>query len=236
MDSVQVKNQLLNKIMAENRTRMEKSENITWHNSQISAEGRAILQRQNAATIWLTGLSASGKSTLAYEFERLLHHSGYASFVLDGDNIRHGLSADLGFSPENRKENIRRVAEVAKLFNDAGLVVITAFISPYREDRALARRIVGPERFVETYLAADIATCERRDPRGLYRKARAGEIRNFTGITSPYQAPDDPAIKLNTGVLSIEESVLQLFDAVLPRIRMVAGRSRSSTPDSAMMT
>lgn len=228
-----MKNQLLNRIMAEDKTRPEKSENITWHNSQISAEDRAILQRQNAATLWLTGLSASGKSTLAYELERLLHHSGYASFVLDGDNIRHGLSADLGFSPENRKENIRRVAEVAKLFNDAGLVVITAFISPYREDRALARRIVGPERFIETYLAVDIAICERRDPRGLYRKARAGEIRNFTGITSPYQAPDDPAIKLNTGMLSIEECVLQLFDAVLPGIRMVTWRSKSSIPDSA---
>lgn len=199
---------------------MEANGNITWHNSKVPAEARALLQRQNAATIWLTGLSASGKSTLAYELERLLHDSGHASYVLDGDNIRHGLSADLGFSPESRKENIRRVAEVAKLFNDAGLVVITAFISPYREDRGLARHIVGPERFIETYLTADMAICERRDPRGLYRRARAGEIPNFTGITSPYQAPYDPEIRLNTGMLSIEESVLQLFDAVLPRIEM----------------
>lgn len=198
---------------------MQKSKDITWHKSKVSVEERAILQRQSATTIWLTGLSASGKSTLAYELERRLHDFGHASFVLDGDNIRHGLSRDLGFSAEGRKENIRRIAEVAKLFNDAGIVMITAFISPYREDRAVARDILGPERFVETYLAADIAVCERRDPRGLYKKARAGEIPEFTGISSPYEAPANPTIKLDTGALAVEQSIAEILKVILPRLR-----------------
>ena len=198
---------------------MHESKDITWHISKVSVEERAIRQRQNAVTIWLTGLSASGKSTLAYELERRLHDLGHASFVLDGDNIRHGLSRDLGFSPESRKENIRRIAEVARLFNDAGVVMITAFISPYRDDRAVARDILGPERFIETYVAADIAVCECRDPRGLYRKARAGEIPDFTGITAPYEAPEKPAIRLDTGLLSVEQSMSQLLEVVLRRLR-----------------
>lgn len=198
---------------------MDKSENITWHQSKVSIEDRAILQRQNALTLWLTGLSASGKSTLAYELERQLHDLGHASYVLDGDNVRHGLSKDLGFSHESRKENIRRVAEVANLFNDAGIVMITAFISPYRDDRAIAREILGPARFIEVYIAADISICERRDPRGLYRKARSGEILNFTGISAPYEAPDNPTVELDTGLLTIEESKSKLLDFVLPRLR-----------------
>lgn len=198
---------------------MHESKEITWHISKVSVKERTVLQRQNAATIWLTGLSASGKSTLAYELERRLHDLGHASYVLDGDNIRHGLSSDLGFSPENRKENIRRVAEVAKLFNDAGVVMITAFISPYREDRAVASRILGPERFVEVYLATDLSVCERRDPRGLYRKARSGEIPEFTGISAPYEPPEKPAINLDTGRLSVEESIARLLKVVLPRLR-----------------
>jgi len=198
---------------------MPESKDITWHISKVSIEDRAILQRQNAVTIWLTGLSASGKSTLAYELERRLHDLGHANFVLDGDNIRHGLSSDLGFSPENRKENIRRVAEVARLFNDAGVVMITAFISPYRDDRAVARNILGQERFIEVYLAADISVCERRDPRGLYSRARAGEITNFTGISAPYEAPENPTVKLDTGRQSVDQSIAQLLEAVLPRLR-----------------
>jgi len=198
---------------------MAEGKNITWHSSKVSIEERATLQRQNALTIWMTGLSASGKSTLAYELERRLHDLGHASFVLDGDNIRHGLSRDLGFSAEHRKENIRRIAEVARLFNDAGMITITAFISPYRDDRAIARNILGAERFIETYLAADIDVCEGRDPRGLYRKARAGEIPDFTGISAPYEAPDNPAIELDTGFLSVEQSIMKLLDSVLPRLR-----------------
>ena len=213
------KNEPLNRRAEETSDRTERSGNIAWHNSKVTTDERAILHRQNAATIWLTGFSASGKSTIAYELERRFHDLGHASYVLDGDNIRHGLSADLGFSPESRRENIRRIAEVAKLFNDAGVVVITAFISPYREDRAMARDILGPARFLETYLAADIAVCERRDPRGLYRRARSGEISDFTGISAPYEAPDNPTIKLDTGVLSVEETVLEVLNAVLPRLR-----------------
>jgi adenylylsulfate kinase len=198
---------------------LEKSKNITSHVSKVSTLDRAVLQKQNAATIWLTGLSASGKSTLAYELERQLHDLGHACYVLDGDNIRHGLCRDLGFSPDHRKENIRRIAEVARLFNDAGLVTITAFISPYRDDRAIARDILGPERFLETHVAADIAVCERRDPRGLYRKARTGEIAEFTGVSAPYEAPENPTIRIDTGLLSIEDSMARLLEAVLPRLR-----------------
>ena len=198
---------------------MERSENITWHTSKVSVAERATLQQQNALTIWLTGLSASGKSTLAYELERRLHDLGHASYVLDGDNIRHGLSSDLGFSAESRKENIRRISEVARLFNDAGIVMITAFISPYRADRALAHDILGPERFVEVHVAADITVCERRDPRGLYQKARAGIIPDFTGISAPYEAPEHPSIRVDTGTLSVEQSVSQLLEVILPRLR-----------------
>ncbi len=198
---------------------MEKSQNITWNTSKVSIAERATLQKQNALTVWLTGLSASGKSTLAYELERRLHDLGHASYVLDGDNIRHGLSSDLGFSPEGRKENIRRISEVAKLFNDAGIVMITAFISPYRADRALANGILGPERFVEAHVAADIAVCEGRDPRGLYQKARAGTIPEFTGVSAPYEAPEQPTVRVDTGTLSIEQSIEQLLAVVLPRLR-----------------
>jgi len=174
------------------------STDITWHRGKVSAGERARKLRQAAATIWLTGLSGSGKSTLAFELERRLLDLGHVAYVLDGDNVRHGLSRDLGFSPEHRAENIRRIAEVARLFNDAGIVLITAFISPYREDREMARRIVGAERFVETYLAADIAVCEARDPKGLYRKARAGLISHFTGIDSDYEVPEQPELAIDT--------------------------------------
>ena len=198
---------------------MHESKDITWHISKVTGAERAILQQQNALTVWMTGLSASGKSTLAYELERRLHDLGHASYVLDGDNIRHGLSRDLGFSHESRKENIRRIAEVAKLFNEAGIVTITAFISPYRDDRAIASDILGPARFIETYVAADITVCEKRDPRGLYGKARAGEIPDFTGVSAPYEAPEKPAIRLDTGVLTVEKSIAHILESVLPRLR-----------------
>ncbi|MCW5603847.1 MAG: adenylyl-sulfate kinase [Burkholderiales bacterium] len=207
---------------------MSKSENITWHTSKVSIEERAALQRQNALTVWLTGLSASGKSTLAYELERRLHDMGHACYVLDGDNIRHGLSRDLGFSPESRRENIRRISEVAKLFNDAGIVMITAFISPYRADRAIAREILGPARFFETHVAADLTVCEQRDPRGLYRKARAGQIPEFTGVSAPYEVPENPAVRLDTGRLTVEESIAALLEAVLPRLQNGHARKQSS--------
>lgn len=195
------------------------SDNITWHRGKVSRAERSGKLGQEAATIWLTGLSASGKSTLAFELERRLLDMGKVAYVLDGDNVRHGLSRDLGFSPDDRTENIRRIAEVARLFNDAGMVLITAFISPYRADRDMAREIIGAARFIETHLAADIAACEARDPKGLYRKARAGKLPEFTGISAPYEAPLAPEVVLDTGVLSIEESIERLVQAVAPRLR-----------------
>lgn len=195
------------------------SRDITWHRGKVDRAERITKLGQDAVTVWLTGLSASGKSTLAFELERRLLDLGYVAYVLDGDNVRHGLSSDLGFSHGDRTENIRRIAEVAKLFNDAGMVLITAFISPYRSDREMARQIVGTNRFVEAHLAANVMACEARDPKGLYRKARAGQIPEFTGISAPYEDPVAPEIKLDTGELSIETSLQRLVDAVLPRIK-----------------
>lgn len=168
----------------------------------------------NPATVWLTGLSGSGKSTIAFELEQRIVKGGRAAFVLDGDNVRHGLSRDLGFSQEDRRENIRRIAEVAKLFNEAGLLVITAFISPFLQDREMARDIIGPGRFIEVHLCADIQTCESRDPKGLYKKVRSGNISEFTGISSAYEEPPDPALRIDTSHLSIDESVLKIMHRI----------------------
>jgi bifunctional enzyme CysN/CysC len=180
----------------------------------VTPAQREALLGQRAVTVWLTGLSGSGKSTLAKALERRLMELGRPCYVLDGDNLRAGLNRDLGFSPEDRTENIRRAAEVARLMNDAGLVVVTAFISPYAEDRERARAIVGAERFLEVHLAADLATCERRDPKGLYRKARSGALPEFTGVSAPYEAPQSPDMSLDTGVLSVEAAVALLVERV----------------------
>jgi bifunctional enzyme CysN/CysC len=195
------------------------SSEITWHHGRVTAVDRAEVLRQEPATIWLTGLSGSGKSTLAFELERRLIDLGHACFVLDGDNIRHGLNRDLGFAPHDRKENIRRIAEVARLFNDAGVIVITAFISPYAEDREFARQIIGADRFLETYLAADLSTCEGRDPKGLYAKARTGQIAEFTGVSAPYEPPVSPALALDTQSRSIEECTQQILTLLSDRLR-----------------
>lgn len=192
--------------------------NIVWHRGKVTPADRARLLRQEAATIWLTGLSGSGKSTLAFELEHALVQQGYPAYVLDGDNVRHGLNRELGFSPQDRHENIRRIAEVARLLNDAGMMVITAFISPYRQDRAMARDIVGREHFLEVHLATRLHVCEQRDPKGLYRKARSGEISDFTGISAPYEAPDNPALTLDTASLSVEQSVAHILQKLAPRL------------------
>ncbi len=193
------------------------SREITRHAGQVTPGDRAALLKQNPATLWLTGLSGSGKSTIAYALEQKLVASGHACVVLDGDNIRHGLNRDLGFSPEDRSENIRRIAEVAKLFNEAGLMVITAFISPYREDRAKAREIIGAGRFIETFVDAPLAECERRDPKGLYKKARAGQIPEFTGISAPYEAPEQPDLRLDAGGRSVDELVAMVLAELVGR-------------------
>jgi len=173
----------------------------------IDCAARASLLRQTPVTIWLTGLSGSGKSTLAYGLERRLVSLGHPCYVLDGDNVRHGLTSDLGFELGDRRENIRRVAHVAQLMNDAGLIVVTSLISPMREDRSMARQIIGEDRFVETWLSAPLEVCAQRDPKGLYAKARAGQIASFTGVSSPYEAPDAPALDIDTSALGEADSV-----------------------------
>ena len=193
------------------------STNVTRHPGNVSAGDRSRIFGHHPATIWLTGLPSAGKSTLAFGLEQRLTTMGHAAYALDGDNVRHGLSRDLGFSPRERKENIRRVAEVARMFNDAGLFVITAFISPYREDRDDAREIVGTECFLETYLSTPLGECERRDPKGLYRQARAGLLPEFTGVSAPYEPPQSPAIALDTSQLSVEECLDRLVALLSPR-------------------
>lgn len=193
------------------------SGNLTWTETKVTPEERVQLLQHEAATIWLTGLSGSGKSTIAYELERQLVLHGHVAYTLDGDNIRFGLSRDLGFAPPERKENIRRIAEVCRLFNEAGVMVLSAFISPYREDREMARKIIGADRFIETHLATAVEECERRDPKGLYKKARSGELREFTGISAPYEAPEDPSLRVDTSKMSVMDSVAKILVHITPR-------------------
>ncbi len=188
-----------------------RSTNITWHAGQIERADRERLLGQRGVTIWLTGLSGSGKSTIAVAAEAALVERGRLAYVLDGDNIRHGLNRNLGFSPMDRTENIRRIGEVARLFTDAGVVVITSFISPYRADRDAVRAMMADGDFIEVYVAASLETCESRDVKGLYAKARAGEIPEFTGISAPYEAPERPELVLDTRSQSVEESVAHLL-------------------------
>ncbi|OKL40430.1 adenylyl-sulfate kinase [Pontibacter flavimaris] len=194
--------------------------NIYPFNSKVGYGQRRMQMQQEPRLVWLTGLSGSGKSTLALRLEHHLFHLGYKVFLLDGDNIRNGLCRDLGFSKQDRKENMRRVAEVAKLMLDAGLVVICAFISPYREERELARQVVGPERFTEVYINCSLQVCEQRDTKGLYAKARQGLIKDFTGISAPYEAPQSPHLLLRTDRESIDDSLQKLIAFVEPQLRL----------------
>jgi bifunctional enzyme CysN/CysC len=198
-----------------------KSKNIFWTEGKITARERALRSGHRGAVIWLTGLSGAGKSTIAQALERELFHRAVYTYVLDGDNIRHGLNSNLGFAPEDRVENIRRVSEVAKLMADAGTVVVTAFISPYRMDRRRAREIAleGNAEFIEVFVDAPLEVCETRDPKNLYKKARAGEIRDFTGIGAPYEAPEDPEIVVHTDQQTVDESVATILEQLLPRLR-----------------
>lgn len=183
--------------------------------------GRADKERllkQHSVMIWFTGLSGSGKSTVAIALERELHRRGLLCRILDGDNIRSGINNNLGFSPADRIENIRRIAEVSRLFIDSGIITIAAFISPSNEMREMASRIIGPEDFLEVYVDTPLSVCEQRDVKGLYAKARRGEIKEFTGISSPFEAPAAPALTLDTSVLSIEESVTKLLELILPKV------------------
>lgn len=186
---------------------MSESNNITWHDSEVTKEERQNRNGHKSAVIWFTGLSGSGKSTVSVALEKALFNEGKQTYRLDGDNVRHGLNKNLGFSPEDRTENIRRIGEVAKLMVDAGSITVTAFISPYKQDRDNVRAILKDDEFIEVYTKCSVEECEKRDPKGLYKKARSGEIPEFTGISAPYEAPDHPEIILDTEHESIDQSV-----------------------------
>jgi adenylyl-sulfate kinase len=193
------------------------SENIVWHDHKLSRTERASLKHQHPCLLWFTGLSGSGKSTIANALDVALYQHGYHTFLLDGDNVRHGLNKDLGFSNEDRVENIRRIGEVSKLFADAGLIVLSAFISPFASDRRLVRNMFPAGEFIEVYMDTPLETCEERDPKGLYRKARSGEIHDFTGIDSPYEKPAHPEITLDTSNLCVDSCVESLMNYLKER-------------------
>ncbi len=194
-----------------------KSTNVVWHQAMISRVDREVQNGHKSIILWFTGLSGAGKSTLAHGVEARLHQMGCRTFVIDGDNVRHGLCGDLGFSAEDRTENIRRVGEVAKLFTEAGMITLTAFISPFKADRDRVRVLVPEGDFFEIYCKADLAVCEDRDVKGLYQKARTGQIKEFTGITSPYEAPEMPELSVETGAKTLEACIDEVIDALMKR-------------------
>jgi adenylylsulfate kinase len=208
--------------------RKPKSDHITWHRATITKSDRERLMEQKGVTLWFTGLSCSGKSTLANAVQKRLFERGHLPYVLDGDNVRHGLNSDLGFSPEDRNENIRRLGEVARLFRDAGVITMTAFISPYRKDRKTARNLAKDGEFIEVFCRCSLEVCEERDTKGLYRKARAGEIPGFTGISAPYEEPEAPELILDTDKETVEESVNKVIDFLEFRGIIRGKRSGSS--------
>jgi adenylylsulfate kinase len=188
------------------------ADNLHFHEHRVARKLKEVRNQHQSRVLWFTGLSGSGKSTVANATEKLLHDMGIHTYILDGDNVRMGLNKDLGFSPEDRTENIRRITEVSKLFTDAGILVLTAFISPYREDRNKARSVIGNTDFLEIYVKADLEVCESRDPKGLYKKARAGEIKGFTGIDAPYEAPNSPELVIETDKHNIMECAQIVVD------------------------
>ena len=189
-----------------------KSSNVLYHQASVTRERRNKLNNHHSVVLWFTGLSGSGKSTLAHALEEKLFQKGCRTFVLDGDNVRHGLNSNLDFSEKGRTENIRRISEVSKLMMESGLIVLTAFISPFNKDREEARKLISNYDFIEIYCKATLETCEARDVKGLYKRARAGEIKNYTGIDSPYEKPENPEIVIDTDQQSLEESVSKILD------------------------
>lgn len=193
------------------------SENIVWHHQKVTRSDRASIKHQSPCLLWFTGLSGSGKSTIANALDVALFERGYHTFLLDGDNVRHALNRDLGFSDEDRVENIRRIGEVSKLFTDAGVIVLSAFISPFTTDRRLVRNLFPAGEFIEVFMDTPLQTCEERDPKGLYEKARAGKIKHFTGVDSPYEAPERPEVRLDTSQMSVDDCVNRLISYLLDR-------------------
>ena len=194
-----------------------KATNVCWHQGAITRADRERLNNHRGFTIWFTGLSAAGKSTLAVATEEALYERGYHTYILDGDNVRHGLNNNLGFSPEDREENIRRLGEVAKLFRDCGIINMSAFISPYRKDRQDARKLGSNDEFIEVFVDCPVEICEQRDPKGAYKKAREGIIKEFTGISAPYEAPENPEIHLHTDKMSVEECVHEIMKYLIKK-------------------
>ena len=190
---------------------MTAATNVVWHDTKVTKESRCTHKSQRPCIVWFTGFSGSGKSTIANAVEHRLAELKQHTYLLDGDNVRHGLNKDLGFTDEDRIENIRRIGEMSKLFVDAGLIVVTAFISPFRAERQLVRDLVESGEFVEVYMSTPLQTCEERDPKGLYKKARSGQIKNFTGIDSEYEPPEAPEVTLDTSTMSVEECVNQVI-------------------------
>ena len=195
----------------------DKSTNTVWHHATVTRQRREQTNAHKSVVLWFTGLSGSGKSTLAHAVEEQLHQSGMNTFVLDGDNVRHGLSSDLGFSDKDRKENIRRISETAKLLLEAGVITLTAFISPFKAERAIARNLMPHGDFIEIHCFCPLTVCEQRDVKGLYKKARLGEIKDFTGISSPYEEPENPDLKIDTSQLTLEQSVQQVISLLRDR-------------------
>jgi len=195
----------------------QKSSNVVWHHATVTRERRAAMNGHRSVMLWFTGLSGAGKSTLAHALEEYLYQNGCRTFTFDGDNVRHGLCSDLGFSDEDRVENIRRVGEMGKLFLEAGVIALTAFISPFRSDREKVRSLVPHGEFLEIYCRCPLEVCEERDVKGLYKRARAGEIKHFTGISSPYEEPEFPELVVDTAKLSLEDSVAKLLGLLRER-------------------
>ena len=191
---------------------------IVWQDTKVTLSDRELLMKQKGLIIWFTGLSGSGKSTIAVELEKLLYQKGFHTYLLDGDNIRHGLNSDLSFSPEDREENIRRIGEVTCLFLDAGLITLASFISPYRKDRDRIREKAGKERFLEVFVDCPLEVCEQRDVKGLYKMAREGKISDFTGISAPYERPENPEITVNSSMDTVEESIERIY-AYIQRLK-----------------
>jgi adenylylsulfate kinase len=196
------------------------SENVTWFDGYLTRDEREALHGHKGAAVWFTGLSASGKSTIAHYLEKMLYARKCSTYSFDGDNVRHGLCRDLGFTPEHRKENIRRIGEMVRLFVDAGVIAITAFISPYRADREVVRKLVGEERFLEVYVQCPVEVCAKRDPKGLYQRAMAGVIKDFTGVSAPYEAPETPNLVLRSDAVTPVEAAEEVI-ALLNRTRIL---------------
>ncbi len=197
---------------------MKRENNVVWHKPEVTRAMRNILNGHKSIAVWFTGLPSSGKSTIAHGVEKKLYELGVRTYTFDGDNVRHGLCSDLGFSKEDRDENLRRIAEVIKLFLDAGIVVLAAFVSPFKEQREKVKKIIGEEEFLEIYCRCPVEVCELRDPKGMYKKAKAGEIKEYTGISSPYEEPENPDLTIDTYLLSVEESVEMVLNLIKEKV------------------